>query len=101
LLGERERMILRRLSIFQDRFTLEAATSAVADAEITASDFVAGLAELVMKSLVSAQDHRGSRQYAMLATTRAYAFEKLSESGERERFAGRHADSITRICSSG
>jgi predicted ATPase/DNA-binding winged helix-turn-helix (wHTH) protein len=101
LLGERERMILRRLSIFPNRFTLEAATSAVADAEITASDFVAGLAELVTKSLVSAQDHRGSRQYAMLDTTRAYAFEKLSEGGERERFARRHADSITRIRSSG
>ena len=101
LLGERERMILRRLSIFRDRFTLEAAISAVADAEITASDLVAGLAELVMKSLVSTQDHRGRRQYAMLDTTRAYALEKLSESGERERFARRHADSITRICLSG
>ena len=85
LLGERERMILRRLSIFRDCFTLEAAISAVADAEITASDFVAGLAELVMKSLVSTEDHRGRRQYAMLDTTRAYALEKLSESGERER----------------
>jgi predicted ATPase len=37
----------------------------------------------------------------MLDTTRAYALEKLSESGERERVARLHADSITRICSSG
>jgi predicted ATPase/DNA-binding winged helix-turn-helix (wHTH) protein len=101
LLGERERLILRRLSIFRDRFTLEAATSAIADAEITTSDFVAGLAELVMKSLVGTQDHRGRRLYAMLDTTRAYALEKLSESSERERIARLHADSITRICGSG
>jgi len=37
----------------------------------------------------------------MLDTTRAYALEKLSEGGERERVARRHVDSITRICSSG
>jgi predicted ATPase len=54
-----------------------------------------------MKSLVSTQDDRGSRQYAMLDTTRAYALEKRSESGERERVARLHADSISRICSSG
>jgi predicted ATPase len=100
LLGERERMILRRLSRFRDPFTLEAATSAVAHAEITPSDFVADLAELVLKSLVTTQDHRGSRQYALLDTTRAYALEKLSESGEREWVAPRHADNIARIYSS-
>jgi predicted ATPase len=101
LLGERERMVLRRLSRFRGPFTLEAATSAVAYADITASDFMAGLAELVLKSLVGKEDHRGSRQYALLDTTRAYALEKLSEGGERERVAHLHADGITRICSNG
>jgi len=100
LLGERERMILRRLSIFRGPFTLKAATSAVACADITACDFVAGLAGLVLKSLVSTQDHHGGRQYALFDTTRAYALEKLGESGEREWVAPRHADNVARIYSS-
>jgi predicted ATPase len=54
-----------------------------------------------MKSLVSTQEDCGRRQYAMLDTTRAYALEKLRESGERERVARLHADRIIRICSSG
>jgi predicted ATPase len=93
-------MTLRRLSTFRGPFTLEAATSAVAYAEITACDFVAGLTELVLKSLVSTEDHRGSRQYALLDTTCAYALEKLDESGEREWVAPRHADNVARIYSS-
>jgi predicted ATPase len=99
LLAERERMILQRLSIFRDRFTLEAASSAVVDAEITASDFVAGLGELVVKSLVTTQGDRGGREYALLDATRAYALEKLNESGERDWAARRHADNIARIWS--
>jgi predicted ATPase/DNA-binding winged helix-turn-helix (wHTH) protein len=99
LLAERERMILQRLSIFRDRFTLEAASSAVVDAEITASDFVAGLGELVVKSLVTTQGDRGGREYALLDATRAYALEKLNESGKRDWAARRHADNIARIWS--
>jgi predicted ATPase len=36
----------------------------------------------------------------LLNTTRAYALEKLSESGEREWVAPRHTDNIARIYSS-
>jgi hypothetical protein len=89
LLGERERMILQRLSIFRDPFTLEAATSAVAYAEIATSDFMAGLVKLVLKSLVTTQDQRSRRQYALLDATGACAPEKLSESGEHEWVAPR------------
>ena len=91
LLSESERMILRRLAVFASYFTLEAASAVVASAEITSAEVVHGLANLVAKSLV-ATEVGGRSRYRLLDTTRAYALEKLGESGERERLARRHAE---------
>ena len=49
------------------------------------SDVVDGLANLVAKSLVAADIDGRVARYRLLDTTRAYAVEKLGESGERER----------------
>jgi predicted ATPase/DNA-binding winged helix-turn-helix (wHTH) protein len=95
LLPEPERMVLRRLAIFAGGFTLEAATAIGTSAEspeIAASDVVDGVANLVAKSLVWAHVGAGSVCYRHLETTRAYAFEKLTESGEFEQVARRHAE---------
>jgi predicted ATPase/DNA-binding winged helix-turn-helix (wHTH) protein len=92
LLVERERMILRRLAIFPADFTLEMATAMVADPDIAASEVAIGLADLVSKSLVGLKANNDVVHYALLNTTRAYALEKLSESGEREWLAGRLAE---------
>jgi len=97
LLSERERMVLRRLAVFAGSFRLEAATEVAAGLGLSAADIVGGLADLVARSLVCA-DVGDPTHYRLLETMRAYALEKLTETGEFDRFARRHAEYHTRIC---
>ena len=90
LLDENERRVLRRLSIFAGTFTLEAAQEVCADDTLGEWDVVDALTSLVDKSLVGADPQSGVTRYAMLETPRAYARERLEESGERPTVARRH-----------
>ena len=92
LLAESERVVLRRLAVFAGAFTLEAATAVAASALFPAPAVVDCLANLVSKSLVSADLTGATTQYRLLETTRAYANEKLIQSAELEQFARRHAE---------
>jgi predicted ATPase/DNA-binding winged helix-turn-helix (wHTH) protein len=92
LLPEPERVVLRRLAIFAGGFTEEAASAVAAGAEIAASGVVEALANLVTKSLVSVDVGGVIARYRLPETIRAYALEKLAESGEREQIARRHAE---------
>ena len=58
----------------------------------TRTDAIDRLADLVAKSLVVADVSGAQPRFRLLDTTRAYAIEKLDESGERERIAHRHAE---------
>jgi predicted ATPase/DNA-binding winged helix-turn-helix (wHTH) protein len=91
-LPEDERTVLRRLSVLVGDFTLEAANAIIAGDENASADVVGILADLVDKSLVSADVGGSVVDYRLLDTTRAYAREKLAASGEAERLARRHAD---------
>jgi predicted ATPase/DNA-binding winged helix-turn-helix (wHTH) protein len=92
LLTEPERITLRRLAVFAGGFSLEAATAVVASPELLASAVPDCLAGLVGRSLVSAYAGEPSMQYRLLETTRTYALEKLTESGEFQPVARRHAE---------
>jgi predicted ATPase len=92
LLPEPERVVLRRLAIFAGGFTLAAARAVAGAAEITASDVVDHLANLVAKSLVAADAGGTIARYRLLETPRAYALEKLIESGEFQSIALKHAE---------
>ena len=92
LLPEAERVVLRRLAIFAGGFTEEAARAIAASAEIAASEVVESLANLVTKSLVSVDVGGVMVRYRLPETIRAYALQKLVESGEREQIARRHAE---------
>ena len=92
LLPEPERVMLRRLAIFAGGFTLTAASAVAASAEFAASNVVDGIANLVAKSLVAADVGGAIARFRLLETTRAYALEKLVESGEIERIGRRHAE---------
>ena len=81
-LPEPERVVLRRLSIFTGDFALEAASVLAAGCDIEAPDVADHVASLVTKSLVAANIGGKEPQYRLLETTRAYALEKLHESGE-------------------
>ncbi len=92
LLAESERVILRRLAIFAGAFSLEAAGAVAASHDLTAPQVIDGLFSLVTKSLVAAEVEDVRNRYRLLDTTRAYALEKLDESGERQWLARRHAE---------
>ena len=92
LLAEPERVILRRLSVFLGPFGLRAAGAVAADPELAPVQVVDGLSSLVSKSLVTAELGGLVTRYRLLDTTRAYAREKLGESGEHETLARHHAE---------
>jgi predicted ATPase/DNA-binding winged helix-turn-helix (wHTH) protein len=91
-LPEHERVVMRRISVFAGVFEFESAGAVVADSEIDVTDVIEGVANLVTKSLVSADVSGAVVQYRLLDTTRAYALQKLSESRELEQFVRRHAE---------
>ncbi|MEH2473730.1 putative ATPase/DNA-binding winged helix-turn-helix (wHTH) protein [Nitrobacteraceae bacterium AZCC 2161] len=91
LLPEPERLVMRRLAVFAGDFTAEAASVIAAGGEITASDVVRSLANLVTKSLVTLGAGSVIAHHRLHETTRAYALEKLAESGELDQVARRHA----------
>jgi len=92
LLSEPERVILRRLAVFAGTFSMEAAGAVAADPGHAQSNIVNDLSSLVTKSLVIAEVKASVARYRLLDTTRAYALEKLKESGEHEPLLRRHAE---------
>ncbi|WP_143266620.1 ATP-binding protein [Azospirillum oryzae] len=82
LLEERERIVLRRLSVIRGSFTGDLSIGVAAFGEISEEDVVEGLSELSKKSLLSVEHRRQSVQFRLLETTRQYAAERLQESGE-------------------
>ena len=90
LLTEPERVVLRRLAVFAGPVSLGLASSVVADAKLTPAEVVAGIGNLVSKSLVMRDAATGA--YRLLETTRGYAREKLAAAGELELVDRRHAE---------
>jgi predicted ATPase/DNA-binding winged helix-turn-helix (wHTH) protein len=88
LLPESERTVLHRLAVFAGRFTLEAVEAVISGGE----SVVDQVANLVTKSLITANIGGDVVYYRLLETTRAYALDKLEESGEGLEYARRHAD---------
>ena len=82
LLPEREQSLLRRLSVFASRFTLEDAELVCASADLSAADTLDLLSSLVDKSLLMREDYSGHSCYRMHETMREYATLKLREQDE-------------------
>jgi predicted ATPase len=92
LLPEAERAVLRRLAVFPGGFTLEAASAVAAGGEISGPEVVECVANLVTKSLIAADVGGEAPCYRLLGMTRAYALEKLLDSGELEQVERRRAE---------
>jgi predicted ATPase/DNA-binding winged helix-turn-helix (wHTH) protein len=92
LLPEPERRLLRRLAIFPAGFTLEAAIAVMSDVVVAHSAVVDGVASLVEKSLVTFDESKIAARWRLLETIRAYALERLFESGEVEQSASGRAN---------
>jgi predicted ATPase/DNA-binding SARP family transcriptional activator len=92
LLGAREQVLLRRLSIFAGSFSLDAA-EAICDAEpLGADDILDGMSALVDKSLVVMEQCDDVARYRLLETVRQYGTERLAEGGELPEWQLRHAE---------
>lgn len=91
LLSDTERAVLRHLSIFVGPFTIEAAQAVANDGALDTSQIAHAIGQLVAKSLVSTNTSGFSTRYRLLDATRAYAIDKLTDSGEAKDTAHRHA----------
>ncbi|MBV8530541.1 MAG: hypothetical protein JO104_04435, partial [Candidatus Eremiobacteraeota bacterium] len=91
LLSEREQRLLRRVAVFVDGWTLEAAEEVSSDERLDAQDILDVMSSLVEKSLVIAEANEDRTRYRLLESTRAFALEKLEQSGEGDALARRHA----------
>lgn len=91
LLTELEQVVLRRLGIFVGSFGLEAALRVSEIAGASPVELTDLIASLVAKSLVGVEMDGATTRYRLLETTRAFALEKLGESGETGLASGLHA----------
>ncbi len=91
LLPERERASMRRLAVFAGAFRLESALAVLSIGEADPADLAADIANLVAKSLLTAEVHENEVEYRQLDTTRAYALEKLTSAHELDATRRRHA----------
>src|SRR5580692_3551771 len=91
LLPETERRLLRRLAVFPAGFTIDAAAAVMTDTGFDASAVLDGIANLAAKSWVALDKSGAGARWNLLETIRAYAFEKLVESGESDDAQRRHA----------
>ncbi len=92
LLDEAEQILLRRLAVFVDGFSLPAAEAICAGDLVERAEVLARLASLVDKSLVMADVSAGETRYRLLETVQQYAAAKLDAAGEADWLGDRHRD---------
>jgi predicted ATPase len=92
LLGAGEQLLFRRLAVFAGGWSLEAAESVCADADLPAEEILDRLQVLVDNSLVRREGGAaGAERFGMLETIREYALHRLNDAGEAEFVRRRHA----------
>ena len=92
LLGESERALLRRLSIFAGGFRLEAAEEVCSWDPLTSDEILDLLDALAAKSLLVVDEGREVPRYRLLETIRQYAAERVTAAGEDRPLQTRHRE---------
>jgi predicted ATPase/DNA-binding SARP family transcriptional activator len=92
LLGETERVLLERLSVFAGGWTLDAAESVCSGPPIEGGQVLDWLTSLADKSLVEFVAGETEGRYRLLEMVRQYGAEKLETAGEIGRVKARHRD---------
>jgi predicted ATPase len=92
LLAPEEQALFRRLAVFVDGCTLEAAEAACTAAGALEGDLLEGLASLLDKSLLRQEEQaEGEARFWMLQTLREFGLERLAEAEETEATRQAHA----------
>jgi predicted ATPase len=91
LLPALEQRVVRRLAMFAGGFAPEAAIAVAGDAGSSEAAVIEAIGNLVAKSLVTLDGGASGLRWRLLETIRAYALEKLQQSGEAAQIARRHA----------
>jgi predicted ATPase/DNA-binding winged helix-turn-helix (wHTH) protein len=89
LLGEAEKRVLSRLSVFAGGFTFEAAVAVVADETVDEANVSDRVWELRSKSMIAGQGQEG--RLRLLDTTRAFALQRLATTDDQHLLRQRHA----------
>ena len=92
LLSQKERAVLRRLSVFAGGCTLEAVEVVCIGNSVEASDILDLLTQLVDKSLVLVETRHDEARYRLLETIGEYGRDRLAETGEAMEVQRRHRD---------
>ena len=91
LLPAVDKLVLQRLAVFRGSFGLDEVRAVIRDRHLTDKDIVESIANLSARSLVAIERSDGAVHHRLLDMTRAYASEKLVESGEGDQVSRRHA----------
>ena len=91
LLNPQELRLFRILSVFRGRFDLNSALS-LAESDMDTESAFDALISLANKSLVSFDNSDAIAPYRLLGTTRSYAANLLSRTGESPALGRRHAE---------
>ncbi len=91
LLTPPQQAMFRRLSIFAGPFDRVAAEAIVADADLDLVDVDDLLGDLVDRSMVIVESGPFGRRFRLLETIRQFGAEHLSETGDTDLIAARHA----------
>ncbi|GAB2994569.1 BTAD domain-containing putative transcriptional regulator [Saccharothrix stipae] len=92
LLGDAERVVLRRLAVHVDGCALDAAEAVCAGGAVAADEVLDVVTRLVDRSLVVAPEHGGEPRFRLLESVADYGRERLREAGEFEDVRRRHAE---------
>ncbi|WP_433359336.1 helix-turn-helix transcriptional regulator [Streptosporangium sp. CA-115845] len=92
MLPGRERLLLRRLAVFEDGFVIDDVEGVCAGAGIRPDVVVDLLARLVSRSLVECDTAGTVTRYRLLRVVRAYAGRELRADGEAGTVRARHAE---------
>jgi predicted ATPase/DNA-binding SARP family transcriptional activator len=105
LLTTRERVLLQRLSVFADGWTLEESEQVCAGATTTPviepAEVLDLLSSLVDKSMVQLGERGGRARYRLLETVRQYARDRLAGSGGTDAIRNRHRNIFLALAEAG
>jgi non-specific serine/threonine protein kinase len=101
LLGEQERNLWRRLSVFAGTFGLEAAEAVCPGARLERERIIDLIGRLVDSSILTMAHGGRHSRYQLLETVRLYGAERLREAGEESELQQRHAAWYAQLISPG